>query len=71
MKKRTKRNKTDILFNGHLEKPVSKMTPEEKINYLWLQMEFKYHIGKRKFYKIVPKGGLREQHNKKVIGIKS
>lgn len=56
MKKRIRRNKTDTLFDGHLEKPISKMNAEEKINYLWLQMEFKYHIEKSKFYKIVPKG---------------
>ena len=31
-------------FDGHLEKPLSKMTPKEKLDYLWLQMEFKYKI---------------------------
>ncbi len=37
------------MFDGHIEKPLSKMTPREKIYYLWLQMEFKYKIRNRKF----------------------
>ena len=40
--------KTDPMFDGHLEKPLSKMTPREKIYYLWLQMEFHYAIRNRK-----------------------
>ena len=39
----------DPMFDGHIEKPLSKMTPREKIDYLWLQMEFKYKIRNRKF----------------------
>jgi hypothetical protein len=41
----------DPLFDGHLEKPLSKMSPREKIYYLWLQMEFKYRIRNRKIVK--------------------
>lgn len=36
------------LFNGHLEKPLSKMTPREKLDYLLLQMEFRYKIRNKK-----------------------
>jgi|GEM_PF-893631 len=32
----------DTMFDGHIEKPLSKMTPKEKLEYLWLQMEFKW-----------------------------
>ncbi|MCX6157233.1 MAG: hypothetical protein NTY74_04545 [Ignavibacteriae bacterium] len=31
-------------FDGHLEKPVSKMTVDEKLDYLWMAMEFHYSI---------------------------
>jgi len=41
-------NPVDPLFDGHLEKPLSKMTPREKLDYLWLQMEFHYTIRNRK-----------------------
>jgi hypothetical protein len=34
----------DYMFDGHIEKPLSKMTPEEKLNYLWMQIEFKWAI---------------------------
>lgn len=37
----------DPLFDGHLEKPLSSMTPREKIDYLWLQMMFKWKIRNR------------------------
>ncbi len=37
----------DPAFDGHLEKPMSSMTPREKIDYLWLQMMFKWKIGNR------------------------
>jgi hypothetical protein len=40
--------KPDPLFDGHLEKPFSEMTPRERIYYLWLQMEFHYAIKNRK-----------------------
>jgi hypothetical protein len=46
MKKKEKR--IDPIFDGHLEKPFSKLTPREKIYYLWLQMEFHYAIRNRK-----------------------
>lgn len=36
------------MFDGHLEKPLSKMTPYEKIDYIWRQMVFKYNIKDRK-----------------------
>lgn len=41
----------DPLFDGHLEKPLSKMTVREKLRYIWLQMEFKYAIRNRKIIK--------------------
>ena len=31
-------------FDGHLEKPIMKMTVEEKLDYLWMAMEFHYSI---------------------------
>jgi len=48
MKEIIKSNKIDPLFDGHLEKTLYKMTPKEKLNYLWLQMEFKFAIRNRK-----------------------
>ena len=42
---------TDPMFDGHLEKPLSKMTPREKLMYLWLQTEFKWKIKDRKIVK--------------------
>jgi hypothetical protein len=38
----------DEMFDGHLEKPVSKMTTEEKIHWIWRQMVFKWEIRKGK-----------------------
>jgi hypothetical protein len=38
----------DPMFDGHLEKPLSKMSPKEKLDYLWLQMMFKWQIRDRK-----------------------
>ena len=37
----------DPMFDGHLEKPLSKMTPKEKLDYLWMQMMFKWQIRNR------------------------
>jgi len=37
----------DPMFDGHPEKPLSKMTPKEKLDYLWLQMVFKWQIRNR------------------------
>jgi len=37
----------DHMFDGHPEKPLSKMTPKEKLDYLWLQMVFKWQIRNR------------------------
>jgi len=31
-------------FDGHIEKPISKMTLEEKLDYLWMAMEFHYSL---------------------------
>jgi hypothetical protein len=47
MKKKSK--KIDPMFDGHLEKPLSNMSPRDKIYLLWLQMKFKYDIRNRKF----------------------
>jgi hypothetical protein len=47
MKKKAK--KIDPMFDGHLEKPLSSMSPRDKIYLLWLQMKFKYDIRNRKF----------------------
>jgi len=43
--------KPDPMFDGHLERPLSKMTHKEKLDYLWLQMNFKYKIENRKIIK--------------------
>ncbi len=51
MKKEKKIKKTDPLFDGHIENPLSGMTPKEKLQYLWLQMEFKYSIRNRTYKK--------------------
>ena len=37
----------DPLFDGHIEKPMSEMTPKEKLDYLWLQMVFKWKVSNR------------------------
>jgi len=34
----------DPLFDGHLEKPLGKMTPREKLRYIWLQMLFQHKV---------------------------
>jgi len=34
----------DYMFDGHIEKPLSKMSPKEKLDYLWMQMMFKWKI---------------------------
>lgn len=34
----------DPMFDGHLEKPLSKMKPKEKLDYLWLQTVFKWKV---------------------------
>ena len=39
----------DPMFDGHIEKPLSMMTPKEKLQYLWMQMEFKWKIRNRVF----------------------
>jgi hypothetical protein len=31
-------------FDGHLEKPLNKMTPKEKLDYIWSQIELKNYI---------------------------
>jgi len=45
MKEKVK--KTDPMFDGHLEKPVSKMSLRGRIYYIWLCMKFKYDIRNR------------------------
>lgn len=42
--KRRKKIKADPLFDGHLEKDVTKMSPEEKLLYLSRQIRFKHFI---------------------------
>lgn len=32
------------MFDGHIEKPLSQMTPKEKLDYLWLQTVFKWKV---------------------------
>jgi hypothetical protein len=51
--KKIKNNYIDPLFDGHPEKTLRQMTPKEKLNYLWLQMEFKFAVRNRqiKYYK--------------------
>ena len=34
----------DPMFDGHIEKPLSQMTPKEKLDYLWLQTVFKWKV---------------------------
>ena len=34
----------DPMFDGHIEKPLSEMTPKEKLDYLWLQTVFKWKV---------------------------
>jgi hypothetical protein len=38
-------------FDGHLEKPLNKMTPKEKLDYIWSQIELKNYV-KEKIKKI-------------------
>ena len=49
--KKENNKKSDPMFDGLLERPVHKMTPREKIDYIWAQMEFKYKIRNRKIIK--------------------
>jgi len=42
-----KAKKIDPMFDGHLEKPISKMSLRERIYYIWLCMKFKYDIRNR------------------------
>ncbi|MBL8007951.1 MAG: hypothetical protein JNJ56_10490 [Ignavibacteria bacterium] len=37
----------DRMFDGHIEKPLSEMSPKEKLDYLWMQMMFKWQIRNR------------------------
>jgi len=34
----------DPMFDGHIEKPLSQMTPKEKLDYLWLQTVFNWKV---------------------------
>lgn len=40
------------MFDGNIERPLSKMSPKEKLEYLWLQMMFKWQIRNKR---IIPK----------------
>lgn len=60
MKEKVKFKNIDPMFDGHLEKPLSKMNPKEKLQYLWLQMEFMYAIKNRK---IILNKDLRNKKN--------
>ena len=48
MKEKINFKNIDPMLDGHLEKPLSKMNLKEKLQYLWLQMEFMYAIKNRK-----------------------
>ncbi|MGE5342324.1 MAG: hypothetical protein ACM3SY_12680 [Candidatus Omnitrophota bacterium] len=39
-----KERKTDPLFDGHLEKEISQMTPKEKLLYLSRQIQLKRFV---------------------------
>jgi len=34
----------DPMFDGHIEKLLSQMTPKEKLDYLWMQTVFKWKV---------------------------
>ena len=44
MKKRNHKKYIDPMFDGHLEKPLPKMTPKEKLDFIWMQIQFKHSI---------------------------
>jgi hypothetical protein len=44
MRKKINKKNTDPTFDGHLEKPLNKMTPKEKLQFLWKQINFKHSI---------------------------
>ncbi len=50
--------KTDPLFDGHLEKDVTKMAPKEKLLYLSMQIQLRHFIEAR-VKKVPPKGAQR------------
>lgn len=39
----------DPMFDGHLEKRVKDMTPKEKLDWLWMQMVFKFQAKQVEF----------------------
>jgi len=38
-------------FDGHMEKPILEMTPEERLDYLWTLIEFSRIVKDRKIIK--------------------
>jgi len=53
MKENNKPTLIDPMFDGHLEKPIEKMSTKEKLEYLSLLIEMKYY--RDKFVKRVKK----------------
>ena len=53
MRKNNNTNKIpDRDFDGHLEKPLYNMTPKEKLDYIWSQIELRNFIKSGKIRKI-------------------
>jgi len=44
MKKRKNKKYIDPMFDGHFEKPLSEMTPKEKLDFIWQMIKFKHSI---------------------------
>ena len=45
--KKNNNNKIHFDFDGHLEKPMSEMTPKEKLMYLSMQIKLRHEMKKR------------------------
>jgi hypothetical protein len=43
--------KIDPDFDGHMEKPILEMTPEERLDYLWTLIEFSRIVKDKKIIK--------------------
>ena len=46
------KNKIDPDFDGHLEKNIKDMKPEEKLDFLWRQIEFRNYIREGRIKKL-------------------
>ena len=46
------KNSIDPEFDGHLEKSIKDMTPDERLDFLWRQIEFRNYIKKGRIAKI-------------------